>query len=53
MQFIFVEFWVTVDFTWYVDMASITDTGISFLVLKLRLIVLYNSTDIFRKNPVF
>ena len=53
MQFIFVEFWVTVNFTRYINMGLITDTGISFLVLKLRLIVIYSSTDIFRKNPVF
>ena len=35
-------------------MLLITDNGILFLVLKLsKLIVLFSSTNSFRKNPVF
>ena len=39
---------------WTWRMALITDTDISFLVLKLsRVIVLFSSTNIFGKTPVF
>ena len=51
MQFVFVEFWVTVDFTrcgvnhghWH----FVFGTEVK------QLIVLFSSTDIFRKHPVF
>ena len=52
MQFIFVEFWVTLE----IILHGVNDTGISFFVFKLSgLIELFSSTlNIFpKKKPVF